>query len=71
MSILSLGSCSILKRHDAFRKEFKCLDIDIDQLACDIHLFFKFSSARRGDYTSIENITETAADYAIKYVSTR
>ena len=48
MNILSLGSCSIHKRHNAFRKEFNCLDIDIDQLECDIHLFFKLSSARRG-----------------------
>ena len=71
MNILSLGYCSIHKRHNAFRKEFKCLDIDIDQLECDIHLFFKLSCARRGVYTSIETIPETAAAYAIKHVSTR
>ena len=71
MNILSLSSCSIHKRHNAFRKEFKCLDIDIDQLECDIHLFFKLLSARRGVCTSIETIPETAAAYAMKHVSTR
>ena len=71
MNILNLGSCSIHKVCNAFRKGLNCLDIDIDQFAYDIHFFFKLSSARREYYTSIEDITETAAAYAMKHVSTR
>ena len=71
MNILSLGLYSIRKVHNAYRKGFNCLNIEIDQFACAIHFFFKFLSARREDYTSIEDITETAAAYAVKHVSTR
>ena len=53
-----------------FRKGLNCLDIDIDQFACDMHFFFKLLNGRE-DYTSIEVITETAAAYAIKHVPTR
>ena len=68
---LNIGSCNLLKVHNAFRKGLSELNIDLDQFACDIYLFFKLSSARREDYSDLGKITEVAAAYTVKHSSTR
>ena len=47
------------------------LDTDIDQFACDVHFFFKLSSARREDYAALEEVTNVTAWYALRHVSSR
>ena len=68
---LKLGSCSLHHVHNTFRKALQKLDIDIDQFACDVHFFFKLSSARREDYAALEELTNVTAWYALRHVSSR
>ena len=44
---------------------------DVDDFFTDIHSFFKLSSARREDYTTLESVTGVAAEYAKKHAETR
>ena len=44
---------------------------DLDDFFTDIHFFFKVSSARREDYTSLEGVTGAVAEYAKKHAETR
>ena len=44
---------------------------DLDDFFIDIHSFFKLSSARREDYTSLESVTGVVAEYAKKHGKTR
>ena len=44
---------------------------DLDDFFTDIHSFFKLSSTRRGDYTSLESVTGVVAEYAKKHAETR
>ena len=57
-SFLSLGSCRLHSSHNGFRQGFKSFECDVDQLACDMYFFLKYSSARRDDYKFVEEITE-------------
>ena len=56
---LKLGSCSLHHVHNTFRKALQKLDIN--QFACDVHFFFKLSSARREDYAVLEELTNFTA----------
>lgn len=47
--ILKIGTCSLHPVHTAFTKGLKELNFDFNRLACDLHFFFKYSSARRED----------------------
>ena len=42
--------------------------LDSDQVATDLHFFFKRSTARREDYKMVENITEVTMHYMKKHV---
>ena len=44
---------------------------DLDDFFTDIHSFFKLSSARLEDYTSLESVTGVVAEYAKKHAETR
>ena len=44
---------------------------DVDDFFTDTHSFFKLSSARREDYTTLESVTGVAAEYAKKHAETR
>ena len=68
---LKLRSCFPHHVHNTFRKALQKLDIDTDQFACDVHFFFKLSSARREDYTALEEVTNATAWYALRHVSSR
>ena len=45
--------------------------LDLDDFFTDIHSFFKLSSARLEDYTSLESVTGVVAEYAKKHAETR
>ena len=61
----TLGSCTLHIVHDAFKKGITELSIDIDQFACDLHFFFKCSSARREDYKNMQEVTDVVAWYTL------
>ena len=44
---------------------------DLNNFFTDIHSFFKLSSARGEDYTSLESVTGVVAEYAKKHAETR
>ena len=44
---------------------------DLDDFFTDIHSFFKLSSTRHEDYTSLESFTGLVAEYAKKHAETR
>ena len=69
-SFLNFGTCSLHPLHTAFREGIKKLDFDVDEFFYD-NFFFKHSSARRGDYASLEETTEMAARYALQHSETR
>ena len=49
ITFLTLRSWALHIVNSAFRKSITDLTMDIDQYACDLHFFFKYSSARRED----------------------
>ena len=59
-TFLTLESCTLHIVHNAFRKGIAELSIDIDQFQCDLHFFFKYSSARREDYKNVQEVTDIA-----------
>lgn len=69
--VLDIGTCSLHPVHTAYRKGLKELDFDFDGFFCDVHFFFKLSSARREDYALIQDTTDVVAMYAKKHSSTR
>ena len=55
------GSGELPKKKETF---------DLDNFFTDIHSFFKLSSARREDYTSLESVTGVVAEYTKKHAET-
>ena len=47
------------------------VDFDIEQFIVDINAFSKLSSARREDYSKLEEITELPPHFSLEYFSTR
>ena len=45
--------------------------IHLDQIATDLHFFYKRSAARREDYKQVEQITEVTVWYMKKHVESR
>ena len=56
--------------HPAFRKGIKKLGIDINKIFRKIYFFFAYSSACKGDCSSVEESTEVAAKYAMQHTET-
>ena len=48
-TFLTLGSWTLDIVNSAFRKSITNLSTDIDQYACDLHFFFKYSSSKKED----------------------
>ena len=55
----------------SFKKGVKMLPIDIDQFAVDLHGFIKLSSARREDYSNLQDLTEVTSQYVLHHSSVR
>ena len=70
-SFLSLGSCPLHTTHNGFTQGFKSFECYVDQLACDLYFFLKYSSARRDDYKFVEEITEVTGQFMLRRCQTR
>ena len=70
---LNVGTCSIHITSNAFLGGIKCLkdNVNVDQFAIDLHLFFKLSAARREDYRGVSELKDVTTHYVIKYCHTR
>lgn len=71
VSFLNIGSCSLHKTHNAFRKGVLDFGFDIETFVYDTNFFFKSSAARRQDYKLMEVFTEIESKYVLKHVSSR
>ena len=70
-TFLDIDTCTLHKVHTSFKKGISRLHLDIDQFAVNLHSFFKLSSARREDYTKLQELTEVAAQYVLRHSSVR
>ena len=70
---LDVGTCSTHVANNAFLEGIKCLkdNVNVDQFAIDLHLFFKLSAARREDYRGVSELKDVTTHYVIKYCQTR
>ena len=57
--------------HCYLGKGLRHLDLIWTNFSYDIHFFFKHSSALKEDYTSIEEVTTVASQYAMQHTETR
>jgi len=72
-SFIDIGSCPLHSANNAFSDGLKYLKetINLDQIAIDLHFFFKLSAARREDYREVSSITEVTSHYVLKHCQTR
>jgi hypothetical protein len=73
LPLVELGTCSLHPVHTAVRKGVESIDFDIDQFVNDIFTWFKLSSARRSDYTEVqqEELLENIGQFFLKPVCSR
>ena len=72
-SFIDIGTCPLNITNNSFKAILNVLKtiLDLDQVATDLHFFFKRSGARREDYKLVENITEITTRYMKKHVESR
>ena len=70
-SFLDIGTCPLHSIHNGFSKGVKVIDFDLEQFIVDINSFFKLSSARREDYSKLEEVTQLPPHFSLKHSSTR
>lgn len=72
-TFIDVGSCSLHSANNAFSEGLKLLNvcINLDQVAIDLHFFFKLSAARREDYKEVSSITEVTSHFVLKHCQTR
>lgn len=70
-SIINVGTCTLHKFNNGYKKALQKLSFDFDYFSTDIHLFFKNSSARRYDLQLMDLITGIEAAFMFKHVSSR
>ena len=66
---LDINTCTLHKVHTSFKKGVLQLPINIDNFAVNLHGFFKLSSARREDYSHLEDVTEVTTHYIFYHSS--
>ena len=66
-----IDMCTLHKVHTSFKNGILELPINIDNFAVNLHGFFKLSSARREDYSCLEDVTEVTAQYVLRHSSAR
>ena len=71
-SFIDIGACQLHITNNSFRAILNVLKpvFDLDQVATDLHFFFKRFAARR-DYKVVENIIEITTHYMKKHVESR
>ena len=72
-SFIGIGICPLHIINNSFKAILNVLKpiLDLDQVATDLHFFFKRSAADRTDYKIVENITEITKHYMKKHVESR
>lgn len=70
-NFLTVGTCTLHKVHNAFRKGMNACDFDFESFIFDVAFFFKRSACRREDYKTVEMITNLETRFALKHVSSR
>ena len=58
-SFIAIGTCPLHITNNSFKAILNVIKpiLDLDQVATDLHFFFKRSAARQEDYKMVENIT--------------
>ena len=69
-SFIDIGTCPLHITNNSFKAILNVIKpiLDLDQVATDLHFFFKRSAIRREDYKMVENITEITTRYMKKHV---
>ena len=72
-SFTDIGTGPLHITNNSFKAILNALKpiLDLDQVATDLHFFFKRSATRREDYKMVENITEITTHYMKKHVESR
>ena len=68
---LDIGTCTLYKTHNAFRKGVLDFGLDLETFVNDTNFFFKLFAARMHDYKLMEVFTEIEAKYVLRHISSR
>ena len=70
---IDAGTCHLHIVNNSFAKGINSQKsvIDVDRFAIDLHFFFSLSSARRGDFQGMSEITDVTVHYLLKQCCTR
>jgi hypothetical protein len=69
--LIQIGSCNIHVVHNAFRAALCQFGTDAEELAIDLHTFFKLSAARREDFSSVQLDLELKEEFFVRHVTSR
>ena len=74
LSIITLGTCCLHIASNGFGKAIRSLKesvVDLDELAIDLHFFFKYSAVRREKYMKCHEITGVVVKMMERHCTTR
>ena len=69
--MINIGTCNLHVVHNSFCKALEAYGTPVDDLAVDIHSFFKISSARREDFKFIQLEEEMETHTFLRHVPSR
>lgn len=69
--LIQIGSCNIHVVHNAFRAALCEFGKDAEELAIDLHTFFKLSAARREDFSAVQLDLELKEEFFVRHVTCR
>ena len=69
--MINIGTCNLHVVHNSFYKALEAYGTPVDDLALDIHCFFKISSARREDFKFIQLEEEVETHTFLRHVPSR
>lgn len=69
--MINIGTCNLHVVHNSFCKALEAYGSPVDELAMDIHTFFKISSARREDFKFIQLEEEVDTHTFLRHVPSR
>ena len=69
--MINIGTCNFHVVHNSFCKALEAYGTPVDDLAVDIHSFFKISSARREDFKFIQLEEEVETHTFLRHVPSR
>lgn len=69
--LINIGTCNLHVVHNSFAKGLEEYGLKVDELAVDIHSFFKLSSARREDFSFYQLEEDVENHVFLRHVPTR